>query len=189
MKTKRIILGSQSPRRQGLIKELGLPVEIMVSDVEEVYPSDLDPENVPRYLAKLKASGISTELNEGDLLITSDTIVLLNNDILEKPRDKDHAINMIKRLSNTRHEVLTCVYLKSCDHDKTLTCKTSVFFDELTNEEIEHYVDKFKPYDKAGSYGIQEWIGFIGIKKIEGCYYNVMGLPLHDIYQCMKREF
>lgn len=189
MKTKRIIIGSQSPRRQGLIKELGLPVEIMVSDVEEVYPSDLDPEMVPEYLAKLKASGISTELNEGDLLITSDTIVLLNKDILEKPKDRDHAIEMIKKLSNARHEVLTGVYLKSCDHEKALTCKTSVFFDDLTNEEIEYYVDKFQPFDKAGSYGIQEWIGFIGINKIEGCYYNVMGLPLHDIYQCMKREF
>ena len=189
MKTKRIILGSQSPRRQGLIKELGLPVEIMVSDVEEVYPSDLDPEKIPEYLAKLKASGISTELKDGDLLITSDTIVLLNNDILEKPKDRVHAIEMIKKLSNARHEVLTGVYLKSCDHEKALTCKTSVFFDDLTNEEIEHYVDKFQPFDKAGSYGIQEWIGFVGIKKIEGCYYNVMGLPLHDIYQCMKREF
>lgn len=189
MDKKRIILGSKSPRRQALIKELGFDFEIRTKEVEEIYPEELNIRLVPEYLAKLKASSLENDISDNEILLTSDTVVILNNQLLGKPKNRTESIQMLKNLSGNMHEVITGVYLYSTSIQKTLSSITKVYFSELTEEEIENYVDTFEPYDKAGSYGIQEWIGYIGISKIEGCYYNVMGLPLHDIYKVLKTDF
>lgn len=189
MDKKRIILGSKSPRRQALIKELGFDFEIRTKEVEEIYPEELNIRLVPEYLAKLKASSLENDISDNEILLTSDTVVILKNQLLGKPKNRTESIQMLKNLSGNMHEVITGVYLYSTSIQKTLSSITKVYFSELTEEEIENYVDTFEPYDKAGSYGIQEWIGYIGISKIEGCYYNVMGLPLHDIYKVLKTDF
>jgi len=188
MSNFKLILGSKSPRRQALIKELGFPVEIRTKEVEEIYPEDLSPEKVPEYLAKLKAEPLVASLLDDEILVTSDTIVLLDGEVLGKPADANMAKEMIQRLSGTTHSVITGVCLSTNTLQHTFSSVTKVFFSELSSEEIDHYVDTFKPFDKAGSYGIQEWIGYIGVSKIEGCYYNVMGLPLHDLYQQLKSK-
>lgn len=187
-KTK-LVLSSKSPRRRALVQELGLPVEIRTIDVEEIYPEDLPSNDVPAYLAKLKAEPLLQSLVENEILITSDTVVILNNEVIGKPKDREDAINMLIKLSGNSHAVITGVALSAVNYQYVFSTTTQVFFDALSLSEIEHYVDQFKPFDKAGSYGIQEWIGYIGIKRIEGCYYNVMGLPLHDLYQALKNEF
>lgn len=187
-KTK-LVLSSKSPRRRALVQELGLPVEIRTIDVEEIYPEDLPSNDVPAYLAKLKAEPLLQSLVENEILITSDTVVILNNEVIGKPKDREDAINMLIKLSGNSHAVITGVALSTVNYQYVFSTTTQVFFDVLSLSEIEHYVDQFKPFDKAGSYGIQEWIGYIGIKRIEGCYYNVMGLPLHDLYQALKNEF
>ena len=189
MDKPRIILGSKSPRRQTLIKELGFDFEIRTKEVEEIYPEDLNIRVVPEYLAKLKASTLEKNIDDNEILLTSDTVVILNNQLLGKPESRAESIQMLKSLSGNMHEVITGVYLCSTSIQKTFSSITKVYFSGLTDEEIEHYVDSFEPFDKAGSYGIQEWIGYIGISKIEGCYYNVMGLPLHDIYKALKTDF
>lgn len=186
---KTLILGSKSPRRQALIGELGYPVEIRVREVEEIYPDSLPPEKVPAYLAKLKAQALIPTLNENEILVTSDTVVILNGKVIEKPADRADAIAMIQSLSGTQHTVVSGVALHSTQKSHQFSTRTEVYFSPLTTEEIEYYVDTYKPFDKAGSYGIQEWIGYIGVQKIEGCYYNVMGLPLHDLYRALKAEF
>lgn len=184
-----LILGSKSPRRQALIQELGLPVEIRTHEIEEIYPKDLSPEKVPEYLARLKAEPLISTLNENEILVTSDTIVLQDNEVIGKPKDRAAAIAMLQRLSGKMHQVVTGVSLISKAKSHSFSSITEVYFSELTEEDIVHYVDTCKPFDKAGSYGIQEWIGFIGVSKIEGCYYNVMGLPLHDVYRALKSHF
>ncbi|MDG1331936.1 MAG: Maf family nucleotide pyrophosphatase [Crocinitomicaceae bacterium] len=189
MSNFKLVLGSKSPRRQALIKELGFPVEIRTKEVEEIYPEDLPAAEVPEFLAKLKASPLLDSLAEDEILVTSDTIVVLNRKVIGKPTDADAAKRMIADLSGKTHTVITGVCLTSNNEQHTFSSKTKVFFSELTTEEINHYVDTFQPLDKAGSYGIQEWIGYIGVSKIEGCYYNVMGLPLHDLYRKIKSKF
>ncbi len=189
MAPKTLILGSKSPRRQALIRELGFPVEIRIDEVDEIYPNHLEPENVPAYLAKLKAQPLIRTLQDNEILITSDTIVLQNGAVIGKPKDRDAAIAMLRRLSGQMHIVITGVSLISKDQSRSFSSQTEVYFSELTQDEIEHYVDTFQPMDKAGSYGIQEWIGYIGVSKINGCYYNVMGLPLHDLYRTLKKYF
>lgn len=181
MDNKRIILGSKSPRRQSLIKELGFPVEIRTKEVEEIYPKDLDPTAVPEYLAVLKAQPLMHDLASNDVLVTCDTIVLLDNEVIGKPNSPEGARNMLHKLSGRVHKVITGVCLTSRDKQHTFSVVTSVSFSELASSDISHYVSTYSPMDKAGSYAIQEWIGFIGISKIDGCYYNVMGLPLHDL--------
>ncbi|MDX2362755.1 MAG: Maf family nucleotide pyrophosphatase [Crocinitomicaceae bacterium] len=185
----KLVLASKSPRRQELIKELGFPVEIRIKEVEEIYPDDLDLYKVPEYLAKLKASPIIYSLAPNEVLVTSDTVVLLEGELLGKPKGREESISMLQRLSGKMHEVVTGVSLVSQDHSYSFSSKTNVYFSELTLVEIQQYVDQNQPFDKAGSYGIQEWIGYIGVQKIEGCYYNVMGLPLHDLYRALKSEF
>ncbi|MGB0915713.1 MAG: Maf family nucleotide pyrophosphatase [Crocinitomicaceae bacterium] len=185
----KIILASKSPRRQELIKELGFPFEIRTKEVDEIYPSELSPYDVAEYLAKLKSEPIVSSLSDGDVLLTSDTVVLNNGHILGKPLNRNEAVEMIKSLSGGSHEVITGVQLKSVRKTISFSSVTQVYFSELTDDEINFYVDKYKPFDKAGSYGIQEWIGYIGVSKIEGCYYNVMGLPIHDVYQSLKQNF
>ena len=178
-----VILGSSSPRRHKFFKDLDIPFEVIIKPIDEVYPSHLKNEEITDYISSEKAKPYLNNLKPNDLLITSDTLVWHNDKALGKPKDKQEAFNVLKSLSNSMHEVVTSVTLTSLNQSKTVNCSTSVTFKELTDEEINYYIDNYKPYDKAGSYGIQEWIGLIGITKIEGSYFNVVGLPTHLIYQ------
>lgn len=186
MARKTLVLASKSPRRQALIGELGYPVEIRTREIEEIYPDSLPPEKVPPYLAKLKAQPLIPKLKENEILVTSDTIVLLDGKVVGKPIDRTDSIAMLKQLSGRSHTVITGVYLFSTDKKASFSTVTEVYFSEISEEDILHYVDEYEPFDKAGSYGIQEWLGFIGVSKIDGCYYNVMGLPLHDLFRELK---
>lgn len=183
----KVILASQSPRRQELIKVLGVDFEIQVKSVAENYPKNLKREEITDYLAKLKAS-VFTDLKKKDILITSDTIVWFENKPLEKPNDKEEALTMLQKLSGKKHEVVTSISLTSSEKQIVEHEVTQVFFKEFSLEEIVFYVEQFKPFDKAGAYGIQEWLGYIGVEKIEGSYVNVMGLPTHLLYK-MLNEF
>ena len=183
LKDKHIILASGSPRRQELFKELGVKFTVLVKPIEENYSHSLKAEEITNYLAELKASAFENELSENTILITSDTIVWHNNMALEKPKNKYEAIKMLQTLSGKHHQVITSVCLKASKFQKTFFDVTTVYFKTLTLDEINYYVETFKPFDKAGGYGIQEWIGFIGVTKLEGSYYNVMGLPIHKLYE------
>lgn len=185
----KLILSSKSPRRQHLIKELGFPVEIRIIDVDEDYPEDLAPYDVPEFLSRLKAEPHLNQLSADEVLVTSDTVVLFDNRILGKPKNEEDAYSMLQMLSNNRHTVISGVTLTSENKQLSFSTKTEVFFSEISQEEIKDYIRMFKPFDKAGSYGIQEWIGYISVEKINGCYYNVMGLPLHDLYSNLKKHF
>jgi septum formation protein len=178
-----IILASKSPRRQNLLKELGFEFEIKTKEIEEVYPPELQKAAVAIFLSELKASAFQQDIEEKDLVITSDTIVCLDHEIIGKPTDRADAIQMLSKLSGNKHEVITAVTLTAKEKQHTFHEVTAVYFKALTLQEIEYYIDKYKPFDKAGSYGIQEWIGFIGIEKINGSYFNVMGLPVKRVYE------
>lgn len=180
---KNIILASGSPRRQELLKGLDITFEIKLKPIDEVYNKNLQEEQITNYLASLKASVFSEDLNKEDILITSDTIVWHQNKALEKPKNKEEAIEMILSLSENHHKVITSVCLKSTIKEKVFHSVTEVSFKKLSLAEVEYYVEKYKPYDKAGAYGIQEWIGFIGVSKINGSYFNVMGLPVNKLYE------
>ncbi len=181
-----IILSSQSPRRQQFLKDLNIPFKVKTYGIEEVYPKNLKGKEITEYLTVLKSTPFDNVLKENELVITSDTIVWLKDTALEKPKDKADAVLMLKKLSNNTHEVITSVCIKTIKFTKVISDSTIVHFAPLTDEEINYYVDTFQPFDKAGSYGIQEWIGYIGVEKIEGSYFNVMGLPIHKIYQALK---
>jgi septum formation protein len=186
-KSNRIILASGSPRRQQFLKELDVDFEIQLKDIEEVYPEHLQAEEITNFLAKLKASAFVLNLDENDILITSDTIVWLNNKALGKPKDYDDAFEMLTEMSGTTHKVITSVCLKTTNKEIVFYEETLVTFTELSSEEIKYYLDNYKPFDKAGSYGIQEWIGLVAITKIEGSYANVVGLPTHRLYEEMMK--
>jgi septum formation protein len=177
-----IILGSASPRRQQFFKDLQLNFTIQVKEVDEVYPAELQGSEITDYLADLKSKAF-TNLGDNELVITSDTIVWLENKALEKPKNEVEAFAMLRKMSGKKHEVITSISLKTAHSQKIVNDTTAVFFKELTDEEIEYYIKNYQPFDKAGGYGIQEWIGFIGIEKIEGSYFNVMGLPVHKLYK------
>lgn len=183
LKNKQLILASGSPRRQELLKELDVDFKIQIKEINEVYPPNLVAEEITNYLAKLKGITFENELKENDILITSDTIVWHNQKPLEKPKTTTQAIEMLQQLSNTSHKVITSVCLKSKTKEHIFFDTTIVYFKQLTLKEITYYVENYKPFDKAGAYGIQEWIGFIGVTKLEGSYYNVMGLPVHKLYE------
>lgn len=183
LKNYNIILGSGSPRRKELLKSLGLEFTINTKDIVEDYPKYLHGSEITNYIAELKASAFIDDLKEDDLLITADTVVRIHGKILGKPKDRDDAIAMLQELSNTAHEVITSICFTSLDKQRTFHDATIVHFRELTQEEIEFYIDTFKPFDKAGAYGIQEWIGLIAITKINGSYYNVVGFPVHKFYK------
>ncbi len=185
LKGKNIILASGSPRRQQFFKDLSLDFTIQVKEIKEVYPDHLRAEEISNYLAELKASAF-TSLKTNDILITSDTIVWHHNKALGKPKNLDDAIKTIKSLSGDTHEVITSVCFKTATQTKIVSQTTKVTFKALTDQEIQYYVNTYKPLDKAGGYGIQEWIGFIGISKIEGSYFNVMGLPTHLVYETLR---
>ncbi|MEJ4088088.1 Maf-like protein [Galbibacter orientalis] len=186
LKNYNIILASGSPRRQQFFKDLGLDFEIRLKEVDEVYPKRLYKYEISDYLAQLKALPHKETLKDNDILITSDTIVWHNEEALGKPKDKEEAIAMLKSQSGKMHEVISSVCFTTAKLDKTINHITKVYFKELTDEEIDYYVTNFKPYDKAGAYGIQEWIGHIGIKKIEGSYFNVVGLPVYEVYRTLE---
>ncbi|TXG35749.1 Maf-like protein [Seonamhaeicola maritimus] len=186
LKNHHIILASGSPRRQAFFKSLGLDFEIRLKTIKEEYPDRLTHFEISNYLAQLKALPFKDELKDHDILITSDTIVWHNNKALGKPKDEDEAFTILQSLSDNTHEVITSVCFTSKDYDKTLHNITKVTFKELTDEEIRYYIKTCKPYDKAGAYGIQEWIGEIGVTKIEGSYFNVMGLPVHLVYKTLN---
>ncbi|MCD6333093.1 MAG: septum formation protein Maf [Bacteroidales bacterium] len=184
----RILLASKSPRRQQLLRQLGVPFELRTDhDGEEVWSHLLDARSVALHLAEAKSIPYLNELKKNDILITADTTVILEDTLLQKPSGRAEAIKMLKQLSGRSHEVITGVCLRKTDQKVTFESITAVTFDHLTKEEICYYTDHFKPYDKAGSYGIQEWIGLIGINHIEGSYFNVMGLPVQRLYQELKR--
>jgi len=178
-----IILASKSPRRQNLLKELGVEFEIKLKEVEEIYPPELKKEQVAIYLSELKSTVFKEGIKENDLVITSDTIVCLRDEIIGKPTDRDDAIKMLGKLSSNKHEVITAVTLLSKEKQHTFYDVTEVYFKSLTTAEIEYYIDNYQPFDKAGSYGVQEWIGYVAIEKINGSYYNVMGLPVKKLYE------
>lgn len=182
IKSKNLILASGSPRRQELLKSLGVPFEIRIKEIDEVYPKHLKKSEISDYLAQLKSNAFVEELNPKDLLITSDTIVWYHNMALGKPKSKDDAFQMLQKLSEKTHEVITSVCLKSLQKEDIFNSITKVTFKELSSEEIQFYIDNYNPMDKAGAYGIQDWIGQIGVTKIEGSYFNVMGFPIHKIY-------
>ena len=178
-----IILASGSPRRQQFFKEMDLHYTIRLKEIEEIYPEHLQAEEITNFLAVLKASAFENELKENDVLVTSDTIVWLNGKALGKPKDYDDAFKMLQQLANQTHEVITSVCLKSIDKTDVFHCVTKVTFANLSDEAIRYYLDNYQPFDKAGSYGIQDWIGLIGISKIEGSYTNVVGLPTEMLFQ------
>lgn len=184
LKNYNIILASGSPRRQAFFKELDLDFTIQVKEVDEVYSSKLKHSEITDYLSKLKAS-VFTDLQENDILITSDTIVWKDDKALGKPKDFEEAKQMLQDLSGQMHEVITSICFTSKEFQTTVNDVTKVWFKTLSKEEINYYLNNYKPFDKAGSYGIQEWIGYIGIEKIEGCYFNVMGLPTRLVYKTL----
>ena len=183
LNTINIILASGSPRRQQFFKEMDLHYTIRLKEIEEIYPEHLQAEEITNFLAELKANAFENDLKENDILVTSDTIVWLKGKALGKPKDYNDAFKMLQELSNQTHEVITSVCLKSLDKTEVFHCVTKVTFSDLSDEAIRYYLDNYKPFDKAGSYGIQDWIGLIGISKIEGSYTNVVGLPTEILFQ------
>jgi len=186
---KKVILASNSPRRKELLKNINIPFEIKVKDTpDETYPNNLTKTEIPEFLAIKKASFYNDETEQpGTILITADTIVYCKNRVLGKPENYEEAYDMLKLLSGKEHEVITGVAITSKEKQIVFNSVTRVFFKELTNNEINYYIRTFKPYDKAGAYGIQEWIGMVGIEKIDGSYYNVVGLPVQKLYSELMR--
>jgi septum formation protein len=186
LKQYQIILASGSPRRQQFFKDLDLDFNIRLKEIEEVFPPELKREEITNYLAELKASAFEGELDDNEILVTSDTIVWHNQKALGKPKDKAEAFAILKSLSNATHEVITSVCFKTNTKTDVLFEITKVTFNELSDEAIDYYIENYHPFDKAGAYGIQEWIGFIGVAKIEGSYANVMGMPVDKVYQYLN---
>lgn len=181
LENKKIILASNSPRRKQFLTDLGITFQVKPSNVDETYPKNLKHSEITDYIANVKSSGFNN-LTEDELVITSDTLVWNQEIVLGKPKNAQDAFEMIKGLSNKTHEVISSVCLKSKHKSKTFNAITFVTFSDLSDEEIWHYINTFKPFDKAGAYGIQEWIGLIGIKEIKGSYTNVVGLPMEKLY-------
>ncbi|MFZ5430552.1 MAG: Maf family nucleotide pyrophosphatase [Bacteroidota bacterium] len=177
------ILGSQSPRRQQLLRDLGLPFSVRTTETDETYPASLSMSEIPVYIAGEKASALLPRLKEGEMLITADTIVWLNGEVLGKPGDAAHAREILGKLSGKTHQVVTGVCLTTCRKQKSFFVITDVDFRVLSQDEIDHYIETDGPFDKAGAYGIQEWIGLAAITGINGSYFNVVGLPVHQLYE------
>ena len=182
LKEYNVILASKSPRRQQFFKDLDIDFTIQLKEVEEIYPPELKEIEITDFLADLKSQAF-TNLSEKDLLITSDTIVWLDENALGKPKNAEDAFKMLRSLSGKKHKVITSVSIKRKNYQKIINDITTVTFKELSDSEINYYITNYKPFDKAGAYGIQEWIGFIAIEKLEGSYFNVVGLPVHKLYK------
>lgn len=186
----KLLLASKSPRRRELLSQLGYPIEFIDINVDEHLTTPLPADRVAEYLACRKADAFpANKLADGDVLVTADTVVVHRGNILGKPRDRQNAIQMLHELSGESHTVYTGVCLRSRSVSDAFTESTTVHFNKLRDEDITHYVDHYQPFDKAGAYGIQEWIGIIGIGAIEGCYYNVMGLPVAKLYESLRNKF
>lgn len=179
----RLILASRSPRRQQLLSELGLKFDIVLKEYEESYPEGLNGEEIARHVAYGKALSFKETISGNEIVITADTIVWCNNKVLGKPVDYDDAVKILREISGKTHEVITGVSILSKSHEVTFSDSTKVTFDTLTDEEIGYYIEKCKPYDKAGAYGIQEWIGIVACTHIDGSYFNVVGLPVQRLYK------
>lgn len=188
LKKYNIVLASKSPRRQELLKGIGIEFTILTKDVDESYPSRLPLVEVAPFLSLKKAKAFEdSELPDNFMVITADTVVIAENEILGKPKDREDAFRMLRLLSGKTHRVVTGVTVHTKETSKTFSVVSKVIFDKLDNQEIEYYVDVYKPYDKAGAYGVQEWIGYIGVCGVEGSYFNVMGLPTHKLYEVLKK--
>lgn len=188
LKNYRIVLASNSPRRRELLAGLDLDFEVrVIPGLEESYPPTLKPEEIPAYLSQQKAAAYLPSLGSEELLITADTIVWNENNVIGKPRNREDALCMIRSLAGHTHQVVTGVSLTTATWQKTFSVLSSVRFGSLTDEEICYYVDKYRPFDKAGAYGIQEWIGYVAVESIDGSFYNVMGLPVQRLYQELKK--
>ena len=183
---KRILLASNSPRRRELLSGLGVDYQVrLLPDIDESFPSHLSAEEIPQHISRNKADAYAVE--EDELLITADTIVYCKGEVLGKPVDEADACRMLRQLSGCSHQVVTGVTLKTREQVRTFSCTTQVTFAELSDEEIAYYVQHYAPYDKAGAYGVQEWIGFVGVTRLEGSYFNVMGLPVQRLYTELKK--
>jgi len=183
----KILLGSNSPRRRELLSGLNIPYTIVHTECDEHFPADLQGEDIPRYICQEKADAYKALLQEDEVLITADTIVWLDGTMLGKPKDKADAKRMLRLLSGRTHQVYTAISLTTSHSQETLSDRTDVIFKHLTEDEIEYYVEKYLPLDKAGAYGVQEWIGYVGVEKTVGSFYNVMGLPTHILYEALKK--
>lgn len=183
-----LILASKSPRRQQILKDLGIPFSVHSMDVDESYDPSMKPKMVAEYLANKKNRAYRFKFKR-EIILTSDTTVVLGNEILNKPKDANEAVEMLALLSGKTHEVITGVCISDIKKAISFSGCTEVTFSGLSDDEIQYYVDRFKPLDKAGAYGIQEWIGMIGIREMKGDYYNVVGLPAHRVYQALKKDF
>lgn len=184
LKKYKVILASNSPRRKELLAGLGVDYEVRtLPDVDESYPETLQGADIPLYIAKEKADAYVAMMQPGELMITADTIVWLAGKVLGKPQDREDALQMLRTMSGRTHEVFTGVCITTTDWQRSFTAQTEVRFATLSEEEIAYYVDNFQPMDKAGAYGVQEWIGFIGVENISGSYYNIMGLPVQKLYR------
>ena len=181
-----IVLGSGSPRRKELIEHLKLPYSIRVSDVDEVIPQGMSPHDVPVHLSELKSNHLALSIDDDELIITADTIVIVDDEILGKPVDREDAYRMIKLMSGRTHQVVTGITVITANHKHSASDQSDVTFLPLSDEEIYWYIDNFNPYDKAGAYGIQDWIGSCKISNISGSYYNIMGLPMHKLYEMLR---
>lgn len=188
LKKYRIVLGSKSPRRRELLAGILNDFEIMVKETDEHFPTHLKKQEIPVYLSKQKAKAFEKEITEKNiLLLTCDTIVWINDHALNKPENKQEAVKMLHELSGQKHEVFTGVTITSAEKQTSFFESTEVTFKPLSDEEIEFYIEKYKPFDKAGSYGVQEWMGYVGMRRIEGCFFNVMGLPLSKLYTELEK--
>lgn len=187
LSTYSLILGSQSPRRKELFAGLNIPFTVEVRETNEDYPREMNPLEVPEFLAALKSVPFNKDFKDNSLLITADTIVLIDNLVLGKPLDYSHAFEMLRILSGKKHVVITGVCITSANKQVTFSDHTDVWFKNLSDDEIDYYLTHFRPFDKAGSYGVQEWIGYVAIERIEGSYFNVMGLPIQRLYEELLR--
>jgi septum formation protein len=178
-----IILASQSPRRQQLLKDMGFHFKVVVTDVDEIYPPEMPVVEIPVFLAEMKANAMLNELKENTLVIAADTIVAVGNKVLGKPKDTADAFDILRQISGRMHQVITGVCLKTATKQKSFFAESKVYFRHLSDEELNFYISNYQPFDKAGAYGVQEWIGYVGIERIEGSYFNVMGLPTQMLYK------
>lgn len=183
----KLVLASKSPRRQQLLQGLDVPFTVRTMEVDEVFPEHLQREEIPLYLSKLKAEAFKPTLQHQELVITADTVVWINNSVLNKPESAEEAREMLRLLSGNTHQVYTAVTLTSSQHSLSFFDQTDVTFRQLTAEEMAYYVEKYRPFDKAGAYGAQEWIGYIAMERLVGSYFNVMGLPVHKLYQALQQ--
>lgn len=189
LKDWQVILVSQSPRRRELLGGLEIDFTATSIDTDETYPSNLSGAQIPTYIAEQKAMAFKPQIFEKQLAITADTVVICNDRVMGKPKSHEEALEMLRQLQGCTHKVITGVCLLSLQKMRSFHAISDVTFAPITDEEIEHYIERYRPYDKAGSYGVQEWIGFIGIEKLVGSYYNVMGLPTHRLYKELKLFF